>query len=165
MKVGVVSDTHIPQAARRLPADLLRGLEGVDMILHAGDLVAMKVVETLGRIAPTCAVYGNMDRHEVRAALPRKRIVSAGKWRIGLIHGHGGPARFADRMEAQFGKMGENNVDVVVFGHTHSSCEDWRGEVLRFNPGSPTDQRFTPYRSYGILTFGENIECEIVHLD
>ena len=165
MKVGVVSDTHIPQAARHLPAKLLRGLAGVDMILHAGDLVTTKVIETLDRIAPTYAVHGNMDRREVRAVLPRTRIVTAGEWRIGLVHGHGGPAMFADRMEAVFGEIGEKNVDVVVFGHTHSPCEDWRDEVLRFNPGSATDRRFTPYRSYGILTLGETIECEIVHLD
>jgi len=164
MKVGVVSDTHIPRAARQLPADLLRGLEGVDMILHAGDLVVMEVIETLDRIAPTWAVYGNMDRHEVREFLPRTRIIPVGKWRIGLVHGHGGPARFADRMEAEFGAIGGKNVDVVVFGHTHSPCEDRRGEILRFNPGSATDRRFTRHRSYGILTLGDTVECAIVRL-
>ena len=165
LRIGVLSDTHIPHAARRMPSALLRGLAGVDMILHAGDLACMGVIEALNRIAPTFAVFGNMDPPEVRAELPRTRVVEAGGRRIGLVHGSGAPSGLADRVEAAFCKGGDATVNIVVFGHSHDPCEDWRGDVLRFNPGSPTDRRFTRFRSYGILTLGETIESAVVRLE
>ena len=165
LRVGVLSDTHIPHAARRMPSALLRGLAGVDMILHAGDLMCMAVIEKLSEIARTIAVYGNMDPPEVRAELPPRRVVKAGGRRIGLVHGSGAPMGLADRAEAAFTGADGEKVDIVVFGHSHGPCENWRGDVLRFNPGSPTDRQFTRCRSYGILTLGETIESAIIRLD
>jgi len=162
VKIGVLSDTHIPHAARRISAEVLRAMAGVDIILHAGDLTRMSVIEQLERIAKTLAVHGNMDPPEVRAELPRLRLLKAGGRRIGLIHGGGAPFGLADRVEAEFHDANGPKVDLVVFGHSHEPCEDWRGEVLRFNPGSPTDRRFTSHRSYGILKIGETIESAVI---
>ena len=159
VRVGVVSDTHIPVAGRTVPVEVLRGLAGVDVILHAGDLVEMAVIEQLNRVAETLAVHGNMDPSEVRRDLPAKRVLTLGGWRIGLTHGSGTPFGLADRVQAAFSR---EHVDIVVFGHSHVAAEDWKGNVLRFNPGSPTDRRFTDSRSYGILTLGETIESALI---
>jgi len=162
MRIGVVSDTHVPSAARELPAALLRGLAGVDMILHAGDLVSRDVLCELERIAEVRAVHGNMDYPDVKRALPTKRVVEVGGRRIGLIHGSRDPHTLMDRVRHAFT---DEAVDVIVFGHSHQPVNEEHGGVLFFNPGSPTDRRFTESHSYGILALGERIEGEIVRLD
>ena len=91
LKIGVVSDTHISRS-EELPKELLTAFAGVDLILHAGDLVSLAVLEGLKKIAPeVCAVWGNMDPPDVKQALPEKRIIQAKQFRIGLIHGSGAP--------------------------------------------------------------------------
>lgn len=90
MKIGVISDTHVRRATRDLPLDLLLRLDRVDLILHAGDLTRLDVLERLARIAPVRAVYGNCDGPDVYLALPRRLIVEVAGFRIGLIHGNGG---------------------------------------------------------------------------
>lgn len=164
MRIGVLSDTHIPSAAPCLPTDLLRGLDEMDLILHAGDILRMSVIESLGVIADVCAVYGNMDPPEVRAELPALRIIEVAGRRIGLVHGSGPPFGLARRAQHAFRAAEGGAPDIVVFGHSHHATEDRRGKILRFNPGSPTDKRFTRYRSYGILTLGETVESRVIPL-
>jgi len=159
MKIGVLSDTHIPKAANELPKAVLQGLKGVDLILHAGDLVAISVLDDLGGIAPTEAVSGNMDSWNLQDKLPKKKIIDAKQYRIGLIHGWGHPKNVPDVISKEF-----DNVDIIVFGHTHEPMNEKRNEVLFFNPGSPTDKVFAPYNSYGILEIGKTIKGSIVKL-
>ena len=160
MKIGVISDTHIPRAAPDLPQALCEALKEVDLIIHAGDLLELWVLEKLNRIAKTIAVYGNMDSHEVVNVLPEKKTIEVGNFKIGLIHGSGPPANLEKRACARF-----KGVDVVVFGHSHTAYMEKRGETLLFNPGSPTDKVFAPYNSYGILEIGEKIEGTIIRLE
>ena len=72
MRIGVISDTHIPKAAQELPEAVCKEFQNVDMILHAGDLVEIDVFTKLNTLAPTHAVCGNMDMFEVKASLPQK---------------------------------------------------------------------------------------------
>lgn len=161
-RIGVVSDTHIPYVAPRLPAALIEGLAGVELILHAGDIACLSALEELERVAPVAAVSGNCDPPEVRAGLPAMRVVEVRGRRIGLWHGRGGPAGLAARAHEVFrGKR----VDVVVFGHSHQPWEDREGEVLRFNPGSPTSPLFTGTPSFGILALGERVESAVISLE
>ena len=88
MRIALLSDTHVPTSLARLPEGLLARLEGVDAILHAGDLVSPSVVETLSDIAPTTAVAGNMDPPEVAHALPDRATLRLGGRSIGVKHGH-----------------------------------------------------------------------------
>lgn len=159
MKIAVISDTHIPRAADKLPKKLYNALKDVDMILHAGDLTELSVLEELEKIAKTRAVYGNMDDPAVRKKLPDKEVINAGKFKIGLTHGYGPPFGIADRIRKEFGK-----VDVIVFGHTHSSRNEIRNGVLFFNPGSVTDKVFAKENSYGILEINGSIKGRIVKL-
>jgi putative phosphoesterase len=159
--IGVISDTHVPDRARSLPAAALAALAGSDLILHAGDLVQLAVLEPLAAIAPTLAVYGNVDRSEVRRRLTARGLALVGRWRIGLVHGHGEGGRTPDRALAAF-----EAVDAVVFGHSHRALCERRDSVLLFNPGSPTDRRWGPFCSVGRLRVTEaGIEGEIVRLE
>jgi hypothetical protein len=159
MKIGVISDTHIPEAAAQLPAEIFRAFEKFDLILHAGDILDTAVLEELAQLAEVRAVRGNMDYFSRTHSLPEMLIVEAGAFRIGVIHGSGPPYRLPERMLKQF-----NGVHCVVFGHSHQPYNETLGGVLMFNPGSPTDRRYAPYLSYGVLEVGDKIRGRIVTL-
>lgn len=156
--LGVLSDTHLYRQA--VPARVLRALQGVDLILHAGDICEMAVLEELEKVAPVRAVVGNMDMDDVREALPEKTVVEAAGFRIGLIHGSGGPQNMTSRVGKEF-----EEVDAIVFGHTHQAYNREEEGVFFFNPGSPTDKVFAPYRSLGILELGSGIAGRIIMLE
>ncbi|MEJ5186566.1 MAG: metallophosphoesterase [Candidatus Geothermincolales bacterium] len=160
-RIGIVSDTHIPKVAPSLPARLLKELEGCDLILHAGDLVDLRVIDELEELAPTVAVRGNMDAPEVARSLPETRVIAVEGLRIGLAHGGGAPLGIERRVMSLF-----SDVGVVVYGHTHQPKVEWKGEVLLVNPGTPTDLRFSSRLSYAVLVVeGGKAEAEIRYLD
>ena len=159
MRIGILSDTHIPKMAKSLPAAVLKGLAGVEMIFHAGDLVELSVLDALNKIAPTEAVHGNMDTWKTQAALPEKKVIKVLDFKIGLIHGWGHPMNPVNTVGREF-----KNVDAIVFGHSHKPMNEKIGEVLYFNPGSPTDKVFATCNSYGILEVNGGIKGEIILL-
>ncbi len=148
--IGVLSDTHIPVVAPRLPREILEILEreGVSLILHAGDMVVPGVADDLWEVAPVRAVAGNMDYPPVQEAWPLRDVVQVEDVKIGLIHGWGPPHGLFSRVMDAFG---QREVDCVVFGHSHLPFNERRGGVLLFNPGTPTDTRFSSVRTLGIL--------------
>lgn len=157
MRIGVLSDTHVPRRAAVLPLEVLRGLEGVDLILHAGDLVDERVLRVLEMIAPVEAVAGNMDPPGLLTLLGDKKLLALEGFNIGLIHGRGDAAAALAMAGAAF-----PGADCVVFGHSHRPYNRWHGSCLFFNPGSPTDNRFEPRPSYGVLYLAERVEGEII---
>ena len=162
MKIGVISDTHIAAAADGLPRELLERFREVDLILHAGDILELSVLEKLGELAEVRAVYGNMDPGMTRAELPADMMFSIDNVRIGITHGSGAPGGMEKRVLAKF----EKPIDVVVVGHSHQALCRRIGGVLALNPGSPTDTRFAKYRSYGILdVLDGEARGEIVRVD
>ncbi|MFH0763247.1 MAG: metallophosphoesterase family protein, partial [Candidatus Omnitrophota bacterium] len=135
MKIAVISDTHIPERAAGLPPELLRAFQGVDMIIHAGDLAELKVLDVLKKACPNVkAVWGNMDSQELRRRLPEKQIIKIGKHTIGLMHGYGAANNLIDNLKSSFK---EDKVDLIIFGHSHRAMNQKIGEILFFNPGSP----------------------------
>jgi len=131
----------------------------VDLIIHAGDLTTVAVLETLRSIAPVEAVSGNVDGSEVRMVLPPSKVIQVARFRIGLIHGDGTAFTTIERARRAF-----NVVDCIVFGHSHApTVEQLRG-VLMVNPGSPTDPRRQPRPSYALITVGDTLQAEIVYL-
>lgn len=149
-KLLVLSDTHVPGRARRLPVPVYRALEEADAVLHAGDIASQEVLDELARFAPVHAVAGNVDPPELWESLPRRRLIEIAGYRIGLVHGDG-PDRAGtpERALAAF-----PDADAVVFGHTHKPLNERRGRTLLFNPGSPTDRRREPRCSFGWLHLG-----------
>lgn len=161
MKIGVISDTHISGSADEIPSQIYDHFSGVDLILHAGDLLELRVLRELERIAKVKGVYGNMDLPEVRKSLPFKEIINAGKFKIGLTHGLGPPIGLRRRVKKVF--RGDE-VDVIVFGHSHLPLNLMEKGILFFNPGSPTDRIFAPYRSCGILVVDSEVKGRIIRL-
>ncbi len=147
-RIGVVSDTHVPLRARCLPPDVLGRLEGVDLILHAGDLVDESVLVELQTLAPVVAVAGNMDPPHLHERLGRRKLLQLGSLQIGLIHGDGMRRATRQRAEEAFR---EYQPQAVVFGHSHQPLCDYSGNRLMFNPGSCVDPRRAGRPSYGIL--------------
>lgn len=151
MKIGVISDTHIPSKAKSLPDEVLRAFREVDHIIHAGDIVSLEVLDTLNRFAPVTVVGGNVDPPEVRELLGAKKIITLGGYRIGTTHGDGKTGRTVDRAVKCF--VGDH-VDCIVFGHSHTPFCDLVNGILLFNPGSPTDKRRNEFFSFGMLELG-----------
>ena len=147
-RVGVVTDTHVGEHLPVLPPEVLAALAGVDLILHAGDLTDMAVLDDLGRVAPVVAVRGNHDE-EARLDLPRDLLVRIGDARIGLTHGHrtaavelpavalslaSGRPRLLDFEGAARRRFGA--VDCVVTGHLHMPVRRMVRGTLVFSPGA-----------------------------
>lgn len=163
-RIGVVSDSHVPRRARCLPPDLLDQLDGVDLILHAGDLVDETVLVELEALAPLVAVAGNMDPHYLHKRLGRRKLLQLGSLQIGLIHGDGMRRAPRKRAEEAFRDL---QLQVILFGHSHEPlCEYREDGTLMFNPGSCTDPRWAGRPSYGILHIdpGSTIYGEIIYL-
>lgn len=161
-RIGVISDTHIVDAWSG--DTLLKSLQeehfqGVDLILHAGDLVDSQILSSFSA-CPVLAVCGNMDHPS--ADLPMRRVISAGPFRIGLAHGWGAPSGLEQRLLREFSA---ENIDCMVYGHSHMPTCRRQGDQLLFNPGSPADRRSSPFHSVGILDVGQSIQGRIIPLD
>ncbi len=159
MKVGVISDTHVPIAASALPRAVYDLFEGVDLILHAGDIVKFEVLDQLQAIAPVEAVAGNMDEEEIRQRLPVKKTIRIGKYTVGLIHGKYRIDRQQEMIRREF-----NAVDLIVYGHSHMPFWGIVDGVHFLNPGSPTDKRYAPYNSVAILMADDVLKAEILRI-
>jgi putative phosphoesterase len=145
-RVAVISDTHMPRGARRLPTECLRLLEDAELILHAGDFVGASVLEELQALAPVEAVRGNMDEAALAAVLPERRVAEVDGARIGMVHVAGPAAGRGERLVAAFAGCG-----AVVYGHTHLPEISQQAGVWLLNPGSPTERRGAPAHSMILL--------------
>jgi len=151
LKIGVISDTHA-QTMEDIPLAIMEALEDVDFIIHAGDFAERVVLEGFREIGEVKAVYGNMDSGELKRMLPDKRIIDVEGRQVGLVHGSGGPWGMAERVRPLFG-----DIDVIIFGHSHLSFNEYIRGTLMFNPGRARD-------SFGILTIEKEIKAEILRV-
>jgi putative phosphoesterase len=145
--IAIVSDTHMPRGARRLPDACVERIASADLLLHAGDFMTVGVMRELEAIGPPlAAVHGNVDEAELRNTLPEERIVEAGGARIALLHDAGPRTGRLERMRRRFG----HRAGALVFGHSHLPLHE-RGEGFQiFNPGSPTERRRAPGHTMGL---------------
>jgi putative phosphoesterase len=159
MIVGVLSDTHIPSKAKALPNRIIQSFKEVDHIIHAGDIGSIEVLDQLKMLAPVAAVCGNADPDEIKATLHEKEIITLEGYHIGIVHGHGKAGKTLGRAMKCF----ENDdVDCIVFGHSHIPFREEIDQVLLFNPGSPTDKRRNEFFSYGIIELGDGLKAKHV---
>ena len=158
IKIGVISDTHLPGYDQRLENIVNKHFGDVDMIIHAGDLVDLCVLDIFAG-KEIKAVCGNMDYPSVKEELPELLFFEIKGFKFGLVHGWGSPAGIEERILAGMG-----DLDCIVYGHTHIPVCHKNGGVLFFNPGSPTDKRFAPHRSIGILEIDKAITGKIINI-
>jgi hypothetical protein len=162
LKVGVISDTHIPINAQKISDEIKSVFKNSDLIIHAGDLISLEVIDELKKIAPVAAVCGNMDELDVKTKLPKKQVIKIDKYRIGLVHDPGNLKKKKEVLDKYF--KGEK-LDILIYGHTHMPlCEKHQGIVF-FNPGSATDTIFAPYKSVGIIFLNNDIKTKVVKLE
>lgn len=151
MIVGVISDTH-----GQLSNQAVAALQGVSMILHAGDFDTIEVKQRLSEIASLYAVRGNMDRGPGLVELPGSEIIEVGEVSIYMIH----DLEHLDLDPAAAG------FQVVVYGHYHRPEMVERKGVLFLNPGSPTSPRMGASKSIAKMYIsGGKIDTEFVNLD
>lgn len=139
MRIGLISDTHIPLDANMLPPHIRYAFRGVDLILHAGDIYVPAVLDGLETIAPVIGVRGNGDTDFPQdPRLQETQVLEMGGLRLGATHGflypEFPPYSFEEMVRNEFG----GPLDIIVFGDTHVALnEEYKG-VLLINPGSPT---------------------------
>jgi putative phosphoesterase len=158
MKIGVISDTHLREPHSEFKKIIESNFRDVEYILHAGDFVDWSVAEYLRSQKELIAVCGNMDPPEIRQAFPGKKVIKLGKFQIGLMHGGGPPFGLESRVRDAF-----DEVDAIVYGHSHTPANHQVKKILFFNPGSPT-RSFINKPTLGILNLGEKIEGEIIKI-
>jgi uncharacterized protein len=161
MVIAVISDTHLPRGARRLPDACVERLRAADLVLHAGDFSTASVLRELDALGPPlAAVHGNVDDAELRRSLPERRVVEAGGVRIGMVHDAGPREGRINRLRAAF-----SGADAVVFGHSHLPLHEQSEGFQIFNPGSPTERRRAPARSMGMAHLERGrVRFELVEL-
>ncbi|WP_455141278.1 metallophosphoesterase family protein [Candidatus Hodarchaeum mangrovi] len=151
-KVGLISDTHIPSRKKNLPSSITRYFSDCDLILHAGDLEELKVIEDLANTAPVKAVHGNMCHSDVIRALPSILRIRIEEVTVGLIHGDGGPSGYYERIVSRFQRFSKEQLpDIIVCGHTHQPEAKIFHKIQFINPGSPTDKYFAPNNSIALM--------------
>ena len=148
VRIGVISDTHIPDRGKHIPQVILDAFKHVDLIIHAGDIVSLGVIDELrGVCSKVVVVAGNMDQEAVRKKYPEKQILEIFGKRVGLMHGSGPALNLPELLKDAFK---EDNCDLIIFGHSHKPMNERIGGILFFNPGSATDFS-SAYNSYGII--------------
>jgi len=167
MKIGLISDTHTPGDGQGVPESVHRVFDGVDLILHAGNIFRSSILDELEEIAPVQAA-GSKDRDKLCldsshiwkptgcwCADPRveeTQVIESEGFTIGLIHELVVPG-YSDRIYPGSLKRGfqydetqglipdeifGGRVDIIVFGHTCVALFEEYGSTTLINPGSPT---------------------------
>jgi len=151
VRIAVLADTHVDRL-ERLPKKAADILRAVDLIIHAGDFTELSLLEDLSQLKEVQAVHGNMDSLELKSILPAKKVIEIGNKRIGITHGSGAPWGIEERVRKVFAT---EQLDIIVYGHSHHSQNKVINGILFFNPGKATD-------SFGILTIDIDVRGEIV---
>jgi len=150
MEVVVLSDTHLVGTLDALSDQVLEAVRKADVVLHAGDITSRQALVELEAAAKTYAVLGNND-HELVGVLPESRLLDLGGVSVALVHDSGASKGRAARLHRRF-----PSADLVVFGHSHIPIDEMGDQhQFLFNPGSATQRRRQPHRTFGRLRLSE----------
>lgn len=153
-RIGLIADTH-----GLVRAGVHRALDGVELILHAGDVGGDDVLDELGRIAPVRAARGNTD-DPADLRLSDAIVEEVDGVRIHVSHGHEVGRVVPAALLAAYAE------DVVVYGHTHRQMVTRADGRLVVNPGAAGPRRFDLRPSVGILTIDAGVaDVKIVEID
>jgi uncharacterized protein len=153
IRIGVLSDTHITAVNSDFRRIMRTVFHDVDVIFHAGDITSTEVFDYLSDWNLK-AVSGNMDDFKLKAVLPDKRVEEIEGIRIGIMHGRGSPEGIEDLVLAEF-----EDVDLLVFGHSHAPLNTVRKGIRLFNPGSLRG-RYSYPGSVGIIEIDGGIRLK-----
>ena len=136
MRVGILSDTHLPGAIRTLDdlgPEPARFFSNVDLILHSGDLTSPSVLDWLEQFAPVLCSTGNNDPIPDPRSTEVQMLELEG-WTLGMVHSLRGPSRPVAELHKAF----PSPVDIAVSGHTHHEYLEYRDGMVLLNSGSAT---------------------------
>ena len=153
MRIGLISDTH-----GKLRNAVFHHFEGVDRILHAGDIGPYDIVVELEAVAPVTAVFGNTDRSDVRQRVAEVAELDVAGHRIAVLHGHQLGTPKPEGLRAAL-----PDADIIVYGHTHRPLVDRNGALV-INPGSAGAARFGLDPSVAVLRFDDGPAVELIDL-
>lgn len=156
MKIGIISDTH-----GLLRGEVFEHFDGVDHILHAGDVGPLDILTELEAIAPVTAVWGNTDGGAIRARIPEIAELDLGGAAVVVLHGDqlGSP-------KPSSAAAAYPDADLVVFGHSHHPVIQPVGRTLAVNPGSAGPPRFSIPPSIAVAEIHEGrVQARLIHLD
>lgn len=163
-RLGVVADTHVPSRGTRWATEpVIRFFQRAapDLILHAGDAGHASILHELHEVAPTIGVRGNADPLDLIDSLPDQWRVTVGQRTVLLMHGDRGRSAVATARAA----AGEE-IDLIVFGHSHQPLIEMAGTTILFNPGSPTERRWNPHFGIGMIAVSDaEIDPELILFD
>ena len=154
MRIGLISDTH--GLLRPQVFDLF---EGVELILHAGDIGSTDIIVELETIAPVHAVLGNTDSAALRPRASDEVVLELEGHRLVLVHGHRLGSPNAARLRAAY-----PDADVIVYGHTHRQRVDEPDGCMIVNPGAAGAARFDLKPSVAILTLERGAAPRVEHI-
>ena len=163
MRIAVLADTHSPRFWKACPPAVAEALDGVDLVLHAGDVCLPETLDELAAFAPVRAVRGNNDGPDVEAwGAPEVLELTLEGVAVAMLHDSGPAKGRGARLRRRFPE-----ADLVVFGHSHIPWDEVHDGQRAFNPGSPTDRRRQPHRTMGelVLADGEVRSSRIVVLE
>ncbi|UQX10923.1 metallophosphoesterase family protein [Candidatus Mycobacterium methanotrophicum] len=145
MRLLLVADTHVPRRSHDLPAQVWEEVAQADVVFHAGDWTAPKLLDELtAKAARLVACWGNNDGQALRSRLPERADVLLEGLHFTVIHEAGAAAGREARMSRRY-----PDSDVLIFGHSHTPWDTTANTGLRLlNPGSPTDRRRQPACTY-----------------
>lgn len=153
----VISDTHT-RSLGELPKTLVEHLSQADYVVHCGDYTHVSLLDELRRVSKRfVGVYGNVDPHEVRDQLPRKTVFEVAGKKIGVIHPHWGgpPWGIEDDIRKEF-----EDVDVILFGHTHDACHKTVDSLVFLNPGQAYPSFRNPASAAFVTIDGDRLHVE-----
>lgn len=168
IRIGLISDTHIPYDAKVLPSRLKQVFGGVDFIYHCGDIYVSSVLDELQQLAPVIAAQGDDDFGEILKdqRVKQKHMVSLNGSHIWVVHVREYPKSLFRWRVKQDEEAGITMPDIMVYGHSHSPSIDRYDDILYVNPGSATFPQYNPKPgTVGILSLnGHQAEAEIIQL-
>ena len=148
--IGVISDTH-----GLVRPEVFEIFKGADLIIHAGDIGGVDVLNALEAIAPVKAVRGNNDRDDWSDSIPHDQVIEHGSHLFYVLHEL--EHLDLDPVAAEF--------SVVIYGHSHRPAQEWRKGVLYLNPGSAGPRRFSlPVALAKLHTSPSGLVPEIIEL-
>lgn len=157
LRLLLLADTHVPQRAKQVPAQVWEQVAVADVVVHAGDWVSPDLLDTLEeRSARRIALWGNNDGPELRCRLPEVARVELAGLRWGVVHETGAKGRREERMRAAY-----PDLDVLVFGHSHIPWDAEHEGLRLLNPGSPTDRPRQPRCTYLTCTVAGGVLSQV----
>jgi uncharacterized protein len=176
--IGLISDTHMPQRWPSLPAAVTTVFQGVDLILHAGDVGELWVLDQLSALAPVIAVHGNDDSQDAQRELPYQQVLTVAGQRLLLWHSHFPDridelnSRRHDELAPQFERSLERarrcGAQMVIFGHWHIPLVYRAADIQVINPGAIASGN--PFlrqvrQTVALLFLGDDGTAAVSHVD